>query len=111
MSPQSTRYEEFQRQLGKHMVLSWRGPWRRRSVSLISLLVGFFLGSNLTAYYLQRTGERTVVVLVMVLMIEALVRIRSRVKADPWPLSWQAIDNLRLGTVYAVVLEAFKVGS
>ena len=50
-------------------------------------------------------------VLVMVLVIEVAVRLRTRVESDPWPLKWLAIDNLRLGVVYAVVLEAYKLGS
>jgi hypothetical protein len=33
------------------------------------------------------------------------------VRSDPWPLPWLALDNLRIGTIYAVVLEAFKLGS
>ena len=47
----------------------------------------------------------------MVIILELIVRLRSRVRSGPWPISWLAIDNLRIGTVYAVVLEAFKLGS
>ena len=50
-------------------------------------------------------------VLVMVLIIELIVRLRSKVRPGPWPLPWLALDNLRIGTVYAVVLEAYKLGS
>ena len=47
----------------------------------------------------------------MVVVLEVLVRLRSRVRIEPWPLGWLALDNLRIGTVYAVVFEAFKLGS
>jgi len=33
------------------------------------------------------------------------------VRSVPSPLPWLALDNLRIGTIYAVVLEAFKLGS
>ncbi|CAI8168689.1 MAG: DUF565 domain-containing protein [Prochlorococcus sp.] len=111
MSLQSTRFARLQSKIGEHLYSNWLGPWRRRSVSLIALLVGFYLGSNLTVYYLQKIGQRPIVVLVMVLIIELMVRLRSRVISEPWPLRWLALDNLRIGSVYAVVLEAFKLGS
>jgi hypothetical protein len=32
------------------------------------------------------------------------------VRGEP-PLLWRVIDNLRIGLVYAVVLEAYKLGT
>ena len=49
--------------------------------------------------------------LVLVLLLELLIRLRSRWVNGPVPLPWLMLDNLRLGFVYAVVLEAFKLGS
>jgi hypothetical protein len=40
-----------------------------------------------------------------------VVRLRSRLVADDPSLAWIVVDNLRIGLVYAVVLEAFKLGS
>lgn len=111
MALQLTRYERLQRQLGHQIRPALIGPWRRRSIGALALLVGFFVGSNFTTYYLEKIGQRPLVVLGLVIAIELAVRMRSRVVADPWPLKWLAIDNLRLGVVYAVVLEAFKLGS
>ena len=78
---------------------------------MISLLFGYFVGSNLTVYFLERTGQRPLVVFSMVLIVEILIRLRSRVKRFPWPLYMLALDNMRIGAVYSVVLEAFKLGS
>ena len=111
MSLQNTRFARFQRQLWGHFAQAWLGSWRRRSIALIALLLGFYLGSNLTVYYLQKIDMRPLVVIVMVLIIELLVFLRSRVEIEPWPLHWLALDNLRIGVVYSVVLEAFKLGS
>ena len=46
-------------------------------------------------------------------IVELLIRLRSNVvrTSTPVPLFWQIVDNLRIGLVYAIVLEAFKVGS
>ena len=62
--------------------------------------------------WFQRSGQnRPAAVLIMVVILEVMVRLRSNVRREHWPLSWLALDNLRIGTVYAVVLEAFKLGS
>lgn len=111
MVMQRTRYDQLQQQLGHQLKPVFIGPWKRRSVGALALLVGFFLGSNLTTYYLEKIGQRPLVVLALVVMIEITVRLRTRVITDPWPISWLALDNLRLGVLYAVVLEAFKLGS
>ena len=44
-------------------------------------------------------------------LVELLIRLRFRFAGSPMSLSWQVIDNLRIGFIYALVLEAFKVGS
>ena len=50
-------------------------------------------------------------VLTMVLLLELVVRLRGRlVRATPG-LGWVLVDNLRIGMVYAVVIEAFKLGT
>ena len=49
--------------------------------------------------------------LIWLLVIEAGVRLRSRLVEEDASLAWIVADNLRIGLVYAVVLEAFKLGS
>ena len=112
MTLQATRYEQLQRRIGMQLNQTLVGPWRRRSVAVLALLFGFIIGSNVTMYWFQRSGQnRPAAVLVMVLILELIVRLRSKVRPGPWPLPWLALDNLRIGTVYAVVLEAYKLGS
>ncbi len=107
-----TRFDRLQRRVGAHLSQALIGPWRRRSVGLLSLLFGFIVGSNVTMYWFQKSGQqRPFAVFVMVLVLEILVRLRSRVRINQWPLGWLALDNFRIGTVYAVVFEAFKLGS
>ena len=45
------------------------------------------------------------------LLLELVVRLRTRLAGDRPPLGWVIADNLRVGLVYSVVLEAFKLGS
>ena len=106
-----TRFNNFQKSFGTSLSSSFLGPWNRRSIGIISLLIGYYLGSNLTVYFLEKVGQRPFVVIFMVFIIELLVRLRSTVKTDRRPIYWLAIDNVRIGSVYAVVLESFKLGS
>ena len=108
---QNTNFQNYLSRLGSYLSTSLVGPWRRRCIGIISLLTGYYLGSNLTVYFLQEVGQRPIVVFIMVLLVELLIRIRTRINRNPWPLHWLAIDNIRIGSVYSVVLEAFKLGS
>ena len=60
---------------------------------------------------LLESYKRPLVVILIVVVIELLVFMRSRVSLEPWPLHWLALDNLRIGAVYGFVFEAFKLGS
>ncbi len=108
---QNTRFDNLLRSIEAFLRGVFYGPWKTRSLSLISLLLGFYIGSNVIIYYLDSIGQRPIVVLLLVISVEILVRLRSNIKSLRLPNYWLAIDNLRIGFVYALVLEAFKLGS
>ena len=109
---QPTRFNLAIERLGAQLLGNLRGNWRLRSSVVLALLLGFYAGSNLTAYVLLKMpGGRPMAVLTMVLLVELVVRLRGRlVRATPG-LGWVLVDNLRIGMVYAVVIEAFKLGT
>jgi len=109
---QRTRFQRLSERLVGMVLGNWRGNWRHRSAVLLALLVGFYAGSNLTAYLLLTfPGGRPALVFTLVVLIELVVRLRGRMVSAVPGLGWVITDNLRLGFVYAVVLEAFKLGS
>ncbi|MFM7652830.1 MAG: DUF565 domain-containing protein [Vulcanococcus sp.] len=108
---QATRYERLQQRLGDQLLGIFRGSWRRRSLAALALLGGFYGGQNITTLWLERIGLRPPVVLAMVLLIELVVRLRTRLVGERLSLGWLMLDNLRIGVMYALVLEAFKLGS
>ena len=99
---QRTRLAALQRTAGQQLKASFGGPWWRRSSRILLLLAGFFIGSNLTVHLDNATGARTFSAFFALLACELLVLTRRR---------YPSLDSLRLGFIYAVVLEAFKVGS
>jgi hypothetical protein len=109
---QRTRFNRAIEQLGAQLLGNLRGNWRHRSSVVLALLLGFYAGTNVTAYVLLSIpGGRPMAVLATVLLVELVVRLRGRlVRATPG-LGWVVVDNLRIGLVYAVVLEAFKLGT
>ncbi|MFM7675932.1 MAG: DUF565 domain-containing protein [Synechococcus sp.] len=107
-----TRWQTVQAALARQLRGASGSSWRSRSLALLALLLGFFLSQNVTSYLMVTVpGGRPLVVLSTVLAVELLVRLRTRLAGDEPPLGWVLIDNFRLGFVYAVVLEAFKLGS
>jgi hypothetical protein len=108
---QATRFQLLLEQLNR-FGLDWlRGNWRQRSLAWLALLLGLYAGNNLTTYVLFRIGVRPLVVLGMVVLIELLIRLRSHWVREAPSLAWVLCDNARIGLVYAVVLEGFKLGS
>lgn len=109
---QTTRFQRFSAAVGNAVIAQLRGSWKHRSAVLLALLVGFYAGGNITAYVLLRfPGGRPALVLAVVLALELLVRLRGRMVSGEPPLLWRVLDNLRIGLVYAVVLEAYKLGT
>ncbi|MFY8147984.1 MAG: DUF565 domain-containing protein [Prochlorococcaceae cyanobacterium] len=108
----TTRWQSLQAGFSRQLAGAFGGSWRRRSLALLALLGGFFLGQNFTTYLMLAVpGGRPLVVFSTVAVLELLVRLRTRLAPQEPPLPWLLIDNLRIGAVYAVVLEAFKLGS
>lgn len=109
---QQTRYNRLQLWLGQGLAGLIGRNWRQTSLLLLSLLSGFYIGSNLTVFVNDRIpGGRPAAVVLMVLVVEILIRLRSRFVRSSPTLGWLMTDNLRIGAVYAVVLEAFKLGT
>lgn len=111
--PQQTRYAALERRLAGGLIGQLRRSWREASLALLALLLGYYAGQNLLALLVMRLpGGRPVLVLSVVLLTELVVRLRTRLLAErERPLIWVMLDNLRIGLTYAIVLEAFKIGT
>ncbi len=111
MSIYSTNYSRFISKLLQSFFPYFSGSWRNRSISLLSLLIGFYIASSFLASLLSDTTGRIFIVFLIVLIIEFLIRIRTLVSNSSSSTFFISLDNLRIGITYAVVLEAFKLGS
>jgi hypothetical protein len=109
---QRTRFQGVLHRSGNGVLRQLRRSWRAGSLSILAFLGGYFLGQNLTTLLLLAvpTG-RPLLVLLMVLVIEVMIRLRTRLIGPEPSLFWVIADNIRVGVVFAVVLEAIKLGT
>lgn len=85
-------------------------PWRKLSLQLIALLIGFLVGSVITSVAGVLGQMDPVVALIVVLGCELTVRLRrSRTTRRPVPVVIQLLDLSRIGLLYGLFLEAFKL--
>ena len=105
-----TKFERTISQLVSSIFSFLIGPWKRRSLSIISILLGFYLGSNIPAFVIDQNVSRTYLSIIFLFIYEILIRIRTQSRIKPLNI-WFFLDGLRIGSLYAIVLEAFKLGS
>ena len=85
-------------------------PWRRYSLFLILLLLGFFLGSSIGTINGVLALMDPIGALVAVLLLEVMIRIRRRLmQSGKNLLSLRLIDMGRIGFLYGLVMEGFKL--
>ncbi len=84
--------------------------WRSKSISLISILTGYFLFANFITKFIPEGKNELVMVPIIILFIEFIIRIKPSSKSRSFKF-WLVIDKVRIGSTYAVILEAFKLGS
>ncbi|AAQ00027.1 hypothetical protein EV11_1451 [Prochlorococcus sp. SS52] len=107
----NTNYNSFIKYITGFISKALFGPWKVRSIGLISLLVGYYLASILTTYFLVLFTQRSLVVIPLVILVEISVRLRRALLNNQKESYLLILDNIRIGITYAVVLEAFKLGS
>ncbi len=111
MKVYKTNFDDFIKSIFTDFSKSFLGPWRSRSLGLLSILIGFYLASTIAAFYLQKYNQRIIVVVVLCIFLELGIRYRNDLMKRKKNSLLHVIDNLRIGITYAIVLEAFKLGS
>ena len=87
-----------------------RNPWRRFSLLAIVLLAGFAIGGGLGAVTGAIGKIDQISALICLLLLEAAVRLRRPLLRRPEQhLSLQLLDMARMGLLYGLMLDAFKL--
>ena len=84
--------------------------WKDKSINIISFLIGYFLFANFITKFISEGKNELIMVPIIILVIELIIRSRPKTKSSIFYI-WSVIDKLRIGATYALILEAFKLGS
>ncbi|MFN9693878.1 MAG: DUF565 domain-containing protein [Synechococcaceae cyanobacterium] len=89
----------------------WAGnPWRRLSLLMIVLLSAFWIGSSISAITGAADQSDPIAALICVLALELAARQRRRLLDRPGDrLPLQLLDTTRIGMLYGLLLEGFKL--
>ena len=107
---QNTNFSRILDQLNKILFGFFISTWRSKSIGLISVLTGYFLFANFLTKFISEGKNELVMVPVIILFIEFIIRIKPSSK-NKFFYFWAIVDKLRIGATYAIILEAFKLGS
>jgi cellobiose-specific phosphotransferase system component IIC len=120
---QNTRLNTFIDRLWQQFTQWVENPWRRLSLLIISLLFGNFLASAIATSTGQRTNLDIVVSISILTIVEAISWLtygsaigrrklgENNALLGQRPILVAILNSLKLGLVYGLFVEAFKLGS
>lgn len=108
---QNTRLNGLFDTIADNLARWLRNPWRRLSALIISLLFGNFLGSAVSTVSGQSSELDVVVAGVLIVITELVNRLTYGVSPGRSSLLIQILNALKIGVVYSLFVEAFKLGS
>ena len=107
---QKTNFSRITNQLNNLFFGFLSDTWRAKSIGLISVLTGYFLFANFLTKFISEGKNELIMVPIIIVFIEIIVRIKPSSRSKLFKL-WSIIDKVRIGATYAIILEAFKLGS
>jgi hypothetical protein len=120
---QNTRLNTLIDRINQQFIQWSENPWRRLSLLIISLLSGNFLASAVATSSGQRTDLDVFTSLILLTIVESISWLtygttlgkRKLVEANAIigqrPIWIAILNSLKLGLVYGLFVEAFKLGS
>ena len=107
---QKTKFSKIYDQFNNLLFGFLSSTWKSKSISIISVLTGYFLFANFVTKFISEGQNELIMVPVIIIVIELIIRIRPSPSSSLFNL-WSIVDKVRIGATYAIILEAFKLGS
>ena len=107
---QKTNFSRITYQLNNVLFGFLSDTWRSKSIGLISVLTGYFLFANFITKFISEGKNELIMVPIIIVFIEIIIRIKPSSSSKYYDI-WTLVDKIRIGAIYAVILEAFKLGS
>tara|TARA_Y100000589_G_scaffold186842_1_gene176903 strand:+ start:233 stop:559 length:327 start_codon:yes stop_codon:yes gene_type:complete len=87
-----------------------KSSWKDKALNLLTILFGYFLFANFITKFITEGKNELLMIPVIIIIFEIIIRIKPLRKSNMY-LLWMLLDKIRIGAVYALILEAFKLGS
>ena len=107
---QKTRFSIFYDSLNLVFLGFLKSSWKDKSLNLLSILFGYFLFANFITKFISEGKNELIMIPIIIILFEIIIRIKPLTKSNIY-LLWMFLDKIRIGAVYALILEAFKLGS
>jgi hypothetical protein len=109
---QNTRLYYLVDQAGVNLERWFQNPWRRTSVLLLSLFIGFFLGITIASIAGQAGRWDPILAAAVLLGVEAVSWLSYRQTSQkPRSLLLLLLNAMKIGISYSLFVEAFKLAS
>ena len=107
---QKTKFSRINDQLNNLLFGFLRSSWKSKSINILSVLTGYFLFANFVTKFISEGRNELIMVPIIILIIELIIRFKPSTNSGLFNL-WLIVDKVRIGATYAIILEAFKLGS
>ena len=107
---QKTRFNIFFNSLNLILFSFLKSSWKDKALNLLSILFGYFLFANFITKFISEGKNELIMIPVLIILFEIIIRMKPLSKSNIYSL-WMILDKVRIGAVYALILEAFKLGS
>ena len=105
---QKTKFKEFIDSLIFIINPIISDTWSKRSILLLSLLFGFYFTNSMISFLLDKSVNTILLAIIIILIMELAIRSYLISKLT---IPVMIINNIRIGSTYALILEAYKLGS
>ena len=108
---QKTKFRRFLYELNQIINSIVTDSWSQRSALLISLLLGFYFTNSLISFLLDKSVNTILIAIMIVILMELSIRLTLINNLFKNSLITISVNNFRIGSTYALILEAYKLGS
>ena len=108
---QKTKFGKFLDSLIRIFTPIISDSWRSRSILILSILFGFYFTNSLLSFLLDKSINTILLAIIILLIMEISIRATLLSKFTKLSIIIISINNYRIGSTYALILEAFKLGS
>ena len=108
---QNTNFKKLLDLMVKNISPIISDSWSKRSLLFLSLLFGFYFTNSLLSFLLDKPVNTIFLAFLIVIFTEIFISLLILPKSSKFTIFLHSANNFRIGSTYALILEAFKLGS